>query len=110
MKDSDFDLLDNLAISYFARDRQPSNRHPGSRRGRERSGQGFLNSGPTRCTYRTVMHPRILTQNQRSWTMADYIGVPRVNTLHGTFNFGDMLNDDSIGNLLRIYAAIKGGN
>jgi len=110
MQDSDFDLLDNLAISYFARDRRAGNRHPASRRGRERNGEGFLHSKPVRRTYRTVMHPRILTQSQRSWTMADYIAVPRVRAMHGEFNFGDMLNDDSIGNLLRIYAVIKGGN
>jgi len=110
MQDSDFNLLDNLAVSYFARDRRASKRHPASRRGRERNGEGFLRSKPARRTYRTVLHPRILTQAQRSWTMADYIAVPRVNAMHGAFNFGDMLNDDSIGNLLRIYAVLKGGN
>lgn len=108
MQDSDFELLDNLAISYFARDRQSSKRHPGSRRGRERNGEGFLSSRPVRRTYRTVMRPEIKTQNQRSWTMHDYVAVPRVSALQGTWNFGDMLNDDSIGNLLRAYQIMKG--
>jgi len=107
MNDSDFELLDNLAISYFARDRHPSNRHPGSRRGRERNAQGFLSSKPARRRRITVMHPRIQTQNQRSWTMSDYVALPRIE-VHGSWNFGDMLNDDSIGNLLRAYAEIKG--
>lgn len=106
MQDSDFELLDNLAISYFARDRQSSNRHPGSRRGRERNAQGYLNSPPVRRTYRTVMISEVSPHTKLIQLRA--VAVPRVSGLHGTWNFGDMLNDDSIGNLLRAYAEIKG--
>lgn len=117
MQDSDFKLLDDMPyplhtprnqFRVISRKKQ-AGRHPASRRGRARDGQAFLNGPRARCTRLTVMHPRIKTQNDRSWTMADYVSVPRVST-HGTFNFGDMLNDDSIGNLLRAYSLMKRGN
>ena len=107
MQDSDFTLLEGIPTPSEVRNRRPSRRHPASRRGRVRNGQAFLNGFRARCTRVTVMRPEIKTQNQRSWTMHDYITVPRVE-LHGTWGFGDMLSDDSIGNLLRAYAEIKG--
>ena len=107
MFDSDFELLERIPSPSEVRNRRGARRHPASRRGRKRNGEGFLNSPPVRRTRVTVMRPEIKTQNQRSWTMHDYVSVPRIE-MHGTWNLGDMLNDDSIGNLLRAYNIIKG--
>lgn len=56
-----------------------------------------------RTTYRTVMHPRIKTQKQRSWTLTDYVAVPRLATI-GTFRLLDMLSNSSIKAVLSAYA------
>ena len=104
MQDSDFTLLEGIPTPTEVRKRRPSRRHPASRRGRIRNGEGFLNSPPVRRTYRTVVHSRVVGSNIVLYPVA----VPRITGLQGTWNFGDMLNDDSIGNLLRAYAVIKG--
>lgn len=115
MQDSDFTLLDQAVIPEFPAYTQfkrkfhvitssKSSRHPGSRRGRIRNGEGFLNSPPVRRTYRSVVQSRVVGNTVVLYPVA----VPRITGLQGTWNFGDMLNDDSIGNLLRAYAEIKG--
>jgi hypothetical protein len=103
MHDSDFQLLEKMVhvesptFTKWARKYgHPgirTGRHPGSRRGRRRDGQGFLNSPPARRTYRTT----------------DYgVAVPRVSALQGTWNFGDMLSGDSVKNLWIAYEAMQG--
>lgn len=72
-------------------------RRPVSRRSRMRNGQGYLKQ-TVRCTYRTVQ-----TSPFDPGSL-----VPRIEALHGTFNFGDMLNDDSIRNLIMAYNVMKG--
>lgn len=103
MQDSDFTLLEGIPTPSEVRNRRPSKRHPASRRGRVRNGQAFLSSPGARRTYRTVPYYRVIFNN----SVLDHMAVPRV-SMHGTYNLGDMLSDDSIGNLLRAYAEIKG--
>lgn len=108
MQDSDFKLLEGIPSPSEVRKRRPSKRHPASRRGRIRNGEAFLNSPRARCTRVTVMRPEIKTQNNRSWTMADYISVRRVE-LHGTYNFGDLLSAESVENLWTVYNQLQKG-